>query len=67
MAKLSMITVHVDGESYRILDKKYYDHIEWAYPKDEDGFLIINAREFAEWIKSNSTKIGSSEEVSEAA
>lgn len=62
MRKLSMITVHVDGEPYRILDKKYYDYIEWAFPKDPDGFLIINASEFADWIKRNSTKIGTTDE-----
>lgn len=58
-----MITVYVDGEPYRILDKKYYDHIEWSYPKDEDGFLKINALEFADWIRKNATKIGTTEVI----
>ena len=58
-----MMIIHVDGESYSILDKKYYDHITWAYPVDSEGFLIIDPREFADWIKNNSTKISVTETV----
>ena len=52
-----MINIEVDGETYRILDKKYYDHMEWTYPKDEKGFLHVDPFEYAEWVKKNATKI----------